>query len=61
MKIKLLTPICGHRHDSKGKVIGDFAHRDGAVVDWPDAEARRLIERGYAESAAESASQPKRS
>lgn len=60
MKIKMLTPICGHRHDAKGKVIGDFAHKDGAIVEWPDAEARRLIERGYAESVESPAQSQKR-
>lgn len=61
MKIKLLTPLCGNRIDAKGKPAGDFAFSSGAVIDWPDVEAKRFIERGYAEEAPTSqAAQPQR-
>lgn len=50
MKIKLLSPICGNKIVN-GKVVGDFAHRDGAIIDWNDNEAKKLIDKGYAEPA----------
>lgn len=48
MKIKLRTSMVGNRIIG-GKVTGVFTHPDGAVIDWDNNEAKKMIERGYAE------------
>lgn len=58
MKIKLKTSMVGNRIVGE-KVTGVFAHKDGDVIDWNDAEAKKMIERGYAEQVQETAIQKK--
>lgn len=41
MKIRLLTSVSCEINGS---------HRSGSIVEWPDEEAARFIERGYAEA-----------
>lgn len=38
MKIKLESSMCGH----------GFDHEAGAVIDWPDHEAQRMVADGLA-------------
>lgn len=48
--VKLLSSRAGHRFDSEGRVVGQFAQSVGDVVQMPRDEAERYIERGLAEA-----------
>ena len=48
-RIKLLTGLAGNRLDEKGRERGTFTYAPGAVIDWDAEEAKRLVDRGYAE------------
>lgn len=51
VSVRLLSSRVGHRFDSKGQVVGQFAQAVGDVVTMPHDEAERYIERGLAEPA----------
>lgn len=48
MKVQLTSSRCGHKFDAKGRFIGVFSEAVGQVVDMPDEEAERYLERGLA-------------
>jgi hypothetical protein len=48
VSVKLASAMAGHLFDDKGQVTGTFAYAAGDVVERPEDEAKRLIERGFA-------------
>jgi len=48
VKVKLNSSRVGHKFDDKGRPTGVFSQAVGDIVEMPDAEARRYIERGLA-------------
>jgi hypothetical protein len=53
LRIKLSTSIAGQRINTDPKTGqkspgGTWAHTVGAIIDWPEDEARRMIEAGHA-------------
>lgn len=48
MKVKLSSARVGHNYDPKGRFTGQFVQAAGDVVDMPNEEAQRYLERGLA-------------
>lgn len=52
MKVKLHTARAGHIHakgtDGALRVVGEFVQAAGDIIDLPNDEANRLVEKGYA-------------
>lgn len=48
MKVKLTSARVGHNFDKDGRMCGQFSQAAGDVVEMPEAEAKRYIERGLA-------------
>lgn len=49
MRVKLNSARVGHICDAKGRKTGEFAQAAGDVVDMPDDEAKRYIQKGLAQ------------
>jgi hypothetical protein len=47
-RVKLSSAMAGHLFNDKGQVTGTFSHAVGDIVDRPEDEAKRLIDRGFA-------------
>ena len=60
VKVKLHSARCGHTFDAKGRQMGVFAQAVGDVVEMPEDEATRYIDRGLASKVTNDNSQPKR-
>lgn len=48
MKVKLESARCGHRFDKERRFVGVFAQPHGAIVDMPEDEALRYLDKGLA-------------
>jgi hypothetical protein len=48
VKVKLASARIGHSFDAKGRQIGDFAQSVGDIVDMPESEAKRYVDKGLA-------------
>ena len=48
VKVKLSSARVGHKFDSDGRFTGIFSQAAGDTVTVPAAEAKSLIEKGYA-------------
>lgn len=48
MKVKLSSARVGHNYDSNKRFIGQFSQAAGDIVDMPNDEAARYIDRGLA-------------
>lgn len=47
-KVKILAPMCGHRTDKDGRVVGVYTYKEGDIADLPAGDAERLVNKGYA-------------
>lgn len=46
VKVRVLSPRCGHNFNEKGQQTGEFANAIGDIIDMPEDEAQRNIAKG---------------